>query len=93
MFFSSTSLSADIISSASGLIRFSIDGGEIGLKAQASTEILGLQISHTIDESQHIGPSAEVSMLLIQTFQNIHMLPLSRRKLLLTISSEFSYLS
>ena len=59
-----------------GLIRVSIDGMDIGLKAQVCTEILGLHISHTIDESQHLEPSAKVSMLLIQTFQNIHRLSL-----------------
>lgn len=65
---------AATISSASGLPRFPIFGEEIELKAQASIEILGLQVSHTVDESQHIEAGAKVSMALIQPFQNVHML-------------------
>lgn len=68
MLCSSSSLLATIISSSSGLNRFSIDGREIGLKAQASTEILGLKVGHTINESQSIEPSAKVFRLSIQTF-------------------------
>lgn len=70
------SLPATPIASASGLIRCLTDGREIGVKGQSSTNILGRQISHITDESQHIEPSAGVSGLLIQTFQTTHVLSL-----------------
>lgn len=67
-------LLATTISLDAALIKVSVDTVELGLKVQASAEILGLHISHTANESQHLEPSAKVSMLLIQNFQNMHML-------------------
>lgn len=67
-------LLATTISLDAALIKVSVDTVELGLKVQASAETLGLHISHTANESQHLEPSAKVSMLLIQNFQNMHML-------------------